>query len=79
MLEEKALELAKETLLNKKVSHIRYMTDEEMQSLNWRKRSIVLQMDDGTLVFPSIDNEGNDGGSLQFFKENSSEHCIPVL
>ena len=49
------LSLANKALLNKKIVQIRYMTDQEQQAFNWRSKSIIFQMDDGTLVFPSTD------------------------
>jgi len=36
-------------------------------------------LDNGTLCIPSMDDEGNDGGSL-FYQEKGKElDCLPVI
>ena len=42
----------------------RYMNDEEMQDQYWDRRPVVMVLDDGTKVFPAMDDEGNDAGAL---------------
>jgi hypothetical protein len=38
-----------------------------------------MQLDDGTLVYPSMDDEGNDGGVLYYQKEGSNDYVLPVI
>lgn len=57
--------LAAVTLLKgKKIVDVRYMTQEEANEFDWDSKAIVMQLDDGTLIFPSMDSEGNGPGSL---------------
>jgi hypothetical protein len=46
------------------IVRVRYLREEELQSLYWRSTTVVLELDDGTLIFPSRDDEGNDAGAL---------------
>ena len=55
---------ASDLLLNKKIVAVRYLTDEEKEDLGWYARCIVIQLNDGTMIFPSRDDEGNNAGSL---------------
>ena len=34
------------------------------EGFGWRKRPVILVLDDGTEIIPQMDDEGNDGGSL---------------
>jgi hypothetical protein len=60
---------AKEVLLGKKIIEVRYLNDEEMKMMGWYKRPICFFLDNGTSCILSMDDEGNDGGSL-FYNEN---------
>ncbi len=66
-------------LLNKKIVQVRYMTDQEQQAFGWNHKAVVLQLEDGTLVFPSRDDEGNDAGALHYLKQGEQDYCLPVL
>lgn len=54
----------KEHLKDKTIVDVRYLTDEEAESLGWNSRSLVIHLDDGTLIYPSRDDEGNGPGAL---------------
>jgi hypothetical protein len=65
ILTEKAwTETARKFLLGKKIVSVRYMTDEEQAELQWDHKTIVLGMDDGSIWYPSSDDEGNGAGAL---------------
>ena len=56
---------------------VRYMTRKEVEDLDFRRAGIVLMLDDGTCIFPSMDDEGNDSGAL--FTTSNHLHTIPVI
>lgn len=68
---------AKELLVGKKIVDVGYLTSGEAEAMGWTKRPVVLTLDDGTYIFPSMDDEGNDGGAL--FSSNEGLPTIPVL
>jgi hypothetical protein len=51
-------------LIGLMVADVRYLTPEECDRLGWRQSTVVIEFDDGTVAFPSRDDEGNDGGAL---------------
>ena len=59
-------------ILNKKIVMIRYMTDLEMQAFKWSRKAIIFQLEDGTLLFPSIDEEGTNAGFQMIMEKNGS-------
>ena len=68
---------ASKLLKGKKITEVRYLSKKEARDLGWNRRSIVLQLNDGTVIYPSRDDEGNDGGAL--FTTNNELPIIPVL
>jgi len=55
---------ARKHLEGRTIVDVRYLTDQEMKGMGWHNKSIVLELSDGSLLFPSSDDEGNDAGAL---------------
>jgi hypothetical protein len=53
------------------------LTNDEAERLGWSSRSVILELDNGDLVWPSRDDEGNDAGAL--FTTNSKADTLPVI
>ena len=68
---------ASKLLLNKTIVGVRYMTDDEQASMHWDSKPIILVLNDGTAIYPSRDDEGNDAGAL--FTTNEELPTIPVI
>lgn len=68
---------AQQQLLGRKIVKVRYLTEQEADELGWGTRCVVIQLDDGNLIYPSSDDEGNDAGSL--FTNNEKVPVLPVL
>lgn len=68
---------ASELLLNRKIVQVRYMTEGERKDMGWYSRPVAFLLDNGIWVFPSADDEGNDGGAL--FTTDKNLSVIPVL
>ncbi len=64
-------------LVGRTIKSIRYLSDEEREELGWFRSAIVLTLDDGTSIWPSADDEGNDAGAL--FTTNDNMPTIPVI
>jgi hypothetical protein len=69
---------AEKVLVGKTIKAVRYMTDDERDFFGWYKKPIIFILNDNTLVYPSMDDEGNDGGSL-FFINDKSNGVMPTL
>jgi len=75
--EKKWTNKANNILVGKKIVKVRYMNKKECDDRYWYSRPICMQLDDGTWIYPSSDDEGNDGGAL--FTTSKDEYCLPVL
>ena len=68
-----------ENLLGRTIVGVRYLTDKETEAMDWMHSSAVLVLDDGSLLFPSMDDEGNDGGALFGQTKDGKEITLPVI
>lgn len=64
-------------LAGRKIERVRYLTEKERREFGWSQRSLILILDDGTHIWPSADDEGNNGGA--FFTTNSELQVIPTI
>ncbi len=75
--EKKWTKIAEKMLVGRKIISVRYMSESERSGFAWSRRPIILMLDDGNLIYPSMDDEGNDGGIL--FTNNENEPVLPTL
>ncbi len=76
-LTKKWTDSAGKRLIGKRIVSVEYMTSKEINNLGWYKRPIILQLDDGNIIYPSMDDEGNNGGAL--FTNDQNLPTIPVF
>jgi hypothetical protein len=74
-------EQAKKVLLGKKIVMVRYMTEEEMQETGFQNVGIVIELNDGTIIWPTSDNEGNNSGAIHYAinSDSQKDYVIPNL
>jgi len=51
-------------LVGKTIKSVKYMTQREATQRGWSGRCVVLTLNDGTKVYPQMDDEGNGPGCL---------------
>lgn len=54
----------KDPLIDKKIIEMRPMTDKEMEAEGWTQPTTVLVLNNGTLLYASMDPEGNGPGYI---------------
>ena len=59
-------------LVAKKISSVRYMTQEEADAFMWDKRPLVIRFTDGSFLIPQMDDEGNNGGAMYFQNDSGA-------
>lgn len=69
--------LASKFLVGKTIKLVRYMNDEELDSMGWDTANLVIFFTDGSHIFASMDDEGNDSGVL--FTSDPDIECIPSI
>jgi hypothetical protein len=68
-----------EVLKDRTIAAVRYMSQEEAKSMSWDSRPLVLHLDNGTLLFISRDDEGNDGGSLFYQTRDNKDGVFGTI
>jgi hypothetical protein len=76
-LEKAWVEDTKKVLLGKKIIGVGYLPKKFQKEWGWYNRPIVLRFDDNHFIYPSMDDEGNDGGAL--FTSYKELDVIPVF
>ena len=66
-------------LVGKEVKRVRYLSESEAEDMGWYKRPLIIEFTDGTLIFPSMDDEGNDGGALFGQTKDGTNLTFPVI
>ena len=66
-------------LVGKTITHVRYLKDEEMEGMAWYSRPVVIIFNDGSMLIPQSDDEGNDGGAMLFQDKDGNHDTIPVI
>lgn len=78
---EKWTKEAKKNLVGSKIIKVEYMPKEELEEMMWYKSPLcmLMQRPNGTKfwMYPSADDEGNDGGAI--FTTIKSYSCAPTL
>lgn len=64
-------------LVGRKIIKAGYLLKEETDALGWDHSSLAIKLDDGTILWPSRDDEGNDAGAL--FTTSDDLPTIPVI
>ena len=55
------------------------MSIEEAKGMDWFKRPVVIHLDNDTMLIPSMDDEGNDGGALFGHNRDGEDLTFPVI
>ena len=74
---------AAECLLGRTVVYVRYMTEAEAAKWDWDCRPVLIKFDNGLILIPAADDEGNNGGALFMewdgHDEKAGSEILPVL
>ena len=76
-MKKKWQDRAEKILVGRKIVKVEWMTDTECFNAGWYSKPICMLLDDGTWIYPSQDDEGNNGGAL--FTTSKVESCLPVM
>lgn len=64
-------------LVGKTIKSVRYQYTCEMKDMGWSKKSLIIFFTDGSFIFPSSDDEGNNAGAI--FTSFEGIEGIPTL
>jgi len=76
--ERKTTQDAAAALIGRTIVAVRYMSAQEAGEMCWFHRAMIVELDDGTLLFASADEEMNDAGVL-WVERGDHEVCLGRL
>ena len=68
---------ANKHLKGRRIVSVRWLTAAEVESMGWYSSAPVLELDNGTALYCSRDDEGNDAGAL--FTNIEEFPTLPVI
>ncbi len=68
---------ASKELRGKTIKEARYLTQKEVDKLGWYNSTLAIFFTDGSYIFPSADDEGNEAGAL--FTNIKGLETIPTI
>jgi hypothetical protein len=71
--------VARQHLLDRRIVEVRYLTPDECRRQMWCFTGVALVLDDGTIVYPARDAEGNDAGALHGVAGDGTQFVLPEL
>ena len=69
--------LASKFLVGKTIKYVRYMTDAELEDLGFETANLAIFFTDGSFLYASMDDEGNDSGVIRTNDPNTE--CYPSI
>lgn len=51
-------------IIGAKIINVRPMTQDEKELEGWEDQTVAIELDNGIVLYPSQDEEGNGGGAL---------------
>lgn len=69
--------IAADMLVGRTIKKVSYMNEAECNEFGWYQAAVVIELDNGLVIFPSQDDEGNGAGAL--FTSDDKNPILPTL
>lgn len=79
MTEAQWLAYARKHLVGRTITSVAYITRSEAKENMWHSRPVALMLDNGSMLWPQSDDEGNNGGALAGIDKDGNPLAFPVL
>lgn len=64
-------------VVGRTITNVRWMTKREMEDHMWYQKGVILELDDGSIIYPSQDDEGNGPGTMFGFGDGDAFYIFP--
>ena len=68
-----------EVLQGKTIKKVQYIDKADAEKNGWYKRGLLIQLDDDTILSILSDDEGNDMGVIEYYRNNEYCGILPSL
>lgn len=66
-------------LQGRTITKVEYISKEDAEKRGWHKRGLIMELDDGTTLTILSDDEGNDMGVIDFYRDDYYCGILPSL
>lgn len=71
--------LAATVLMGRTIQNVRYLTDEELETMGWTSNGVVLELDSGHMVYAVADNDCSKPGALFIDRLDQPHIVLPAV
>lgn len=66
-------------LSGKTIKEVRWFCEKETEYRMWHNRPIVIEFEDGSILVPFSDEEGNDGGAMWYADDSNNDFVEMII
>lgn len=70
---------ARDILKGRTIKAVNYISDRDADENLFSKRGLIILLDNGTMLYPMCDDEGNDFGAIHYTTKEGDSSVLPVL
>jgi hypothetical protein len=70
---------AQTILKGKTIKAVGYISEKDADDNMYSKRGLMILLDNGTMIYPMSDDEGNDFGAIHYVTKEGANDVLPVL
>jgi hypothetical protein len=70
---------AQEILKGRTIKALGYISEKDADDSMYSKRGLMILLDNGTMIYPMSDDEGNDFGAIHYVTKEGANDVLPVL
>jgi hypothetical protein len=78
-LQTKWTKQARTILEGRTIKAVHYIGEKEADDNLFSKRGLMIMLDNGTMIYPMSDDEGNDFGAIHYVTKEGANDVLPVL
>jgi len=78
-LQTKWTKQAQAILKGRTIKAVGYIGEQEADDKMFSKRGLMILLDNGTMIYPMCDDEGNDFGAMHYVTKEGAYDVLPVL
>jgi|15BtaG_2_1085339.scaffolds.fasta_scaffold00048_62 hypothetical protein len=76
---ERWVNYAREQLVGRTITNAFMMSQDDCDAMDWGSSGLMLELDNGTVIYPVRDDEGNGPGTLRGVTKDGEQLVFPVV
>jgi hypothetical protein len=73
------VDIARKVLKGRTIKAVNYISEKDADDNLLSNRGLMIMLDNGTMLYPMCDDEGNDFGAIHYTTKEGNSDVLPVL